>query len=319
MTNMKYMHLNDDERHRIAALRSAGKSIRKIADELGRSASTISREVKRNAYPTDGRYRAFHACSMYKGRRSRARTGTQYSDEEWKLVRELLCRDYSPEQIAGWLKKEELMTISHETIYQYVLRDRKTGGKLYKHLRHSRKKRRKRYGKYDSRGVLAGKRQIEERPKEANERSEIGHWEIDTVHGKGKEAIATIVDRKTGYVMIGQLKNKTVEVTNKRIREFVMKHPESFKTITSDNGTEFHGYKKIEEKCDVEFYFAKPYHSWERGSNENTNGLIRQYLPKGKSMKGLTQAKCNAIAERLNNRPRKRHGYRTPNEMFFEA
>ena len=311
------MHLSDEERYRIAALRTAGESIRKIAKELGRSASTISRELKRNAYTTDGRYRAFHACSYYRGRRKRSRRGTRYTPEQWKMIRDLLCRDYSPEQVSGWLKKEGIMTISHETIYRYILEDQKRGGNLYKHLRHSRKKRRKRYGKYDSRGVLAGKRKIEERPKEADERSEIGHWEIDTVHGSGKESIATIVDRKTGYVMIGQLENKTVRVTNKRIKEFIKKHPNSFKTITSDNGSEFHGYKKLEEKLDVKFYFAKPYHSWERGSNENTNGLIRQYLPKGTSMKDLTQAKCNAIANKLNNRPRKRHGYRTPNELFL--
>lgn len=311
------MHLSDEERYRIAALRTEGKSIRKIADTLGRSASTVSREVKRNAYPTDGRYRAFHACSMYKGRRSRARKGTHYTEQEWKQVRELLRRDYSPEQISGWLKKEGLMTISHETIYRYILEDKKRGGSLYKHLRCSRKQRRKRYGKYDSRGVLAGKRKIEERPKSADDRSEIGHWEVDTVHGKGKESITTMVDRKTGYVMIGQLNRRTAELTNKRIKEMILKHPESFQTITSDNGPEFHGYKKVEDKLDVEFYFAKPYHSWERGTNENTNGLIRQYLPKGMSMKTLTQAKCNAIADRLNNRPRKRHGYSTPNELFF--
>lgn len=311
------MHLSDEERYRIAALRTEGKSIRKIADTLGRSASTVSREVKRNAYPTDGRYRAFHACSMYKGRRSRARKGTQFTRQQWKQVIDLLKRDYSPEQISGWLKKEGLMTISHETIYRYILEDQKRGGSLHKHLRCSRKQRRKRYGKYDSRGILAGKRKIEERPKSADDRSEIGHWEVDTVHGKGKESIATMVDRKTGYVMIGQLDRRTSELTNKRIREMILKHPESFQTITSDNGPEFHGYKKVEDKLDVEFYFAKPYHSWERGTNENTNGLIRQYLPKGMSMKNLTQAKCNAIAAKLNNRPRKRHGYSTPNELFF--
>jgi len=312
------MHLNDEERHLIAAMRHVGKSMRSIAKELGRSPATISREVKRNAYPTDGRYRAFHACSMYKGRRSRARKGTQFTESEWKQVRELLHRDYSPEQISGWLKKEGIMMISHETIYRYLLEDKKRGGHLHKHLRCSRKQRRKRYGKYDSRGVLAGKRKIEDRPKAADDRSEIGHWEVDTVHGKGKESIATMVDRKTGYLMIGQLDRRTSELTNKRLKEMVLKHPESFQTITSDNGPEFHGYKKLEGKVDVKFYFAKPYHSWERGTNENTNGLIRQYLPKGMSMQNLTQAKCNAIAAKINNRPRKRHGYQTPSELFFD-
>ncbi|MGB0992128.1 MAG: IS30 family transposase, partial [Akkermansiaceae bacterium] len=149
-----------------------------------------------------------------------------------------------------------------------------------------------------------------------NKRLEIGHWEVDTVHGTDKAGIATIVDRRTGYVMIGQLEARTKKATNKRMIQMIRRCPERFITITSDNGSEFHGYRKVERSCDVKFYFAWPYHSWERGTNENTNGLIRQYLPKGISMKNLTQVECNAIARRLNNRPRKRLGYRTPKEVF---
>ena len=227
-----------------------------------------------------------------------------------------LRQDLSPEQVAGRLGRKGLLAISHETIYQYIWRDKKRGGDLYTHLRGARKQRRKRYGKYDSRGRLANKTMIDERLEEANKRLETGHWEVDTVHGIDKAGIATIVDRKTGYVMIGQLAARTKKATNKRMIQMIRRCPERFITITSDNGSEFHGYHKVEQSCDVKFYFAWPYHSWERGTNENTNGLIRQYLPKGTSMKDLTQVECNAIARRLNNRPRKRLGYRTPSEVF---
>jgi IS30 family transposase len=165
-----------------------------------------------------------------------------------------------------------------------TLTDKQAGGTLYRHLRGARKQRRKGYGNYDSRGRLAGKRRIEDRPAEAEGRTEIWHWEVDTVHGQGRGSIATIVDRKTGYVLIGKLTARTASATNARLRMLMAKHPESFTTITSDNGCEFHAYRDLGEETSVEFYFANPYHSWERGTNENTNGLIRQYLPKGCSM-----------------------------------
>jgi IS30 family transposase len=127
------------------------------------------------------------------------------------------------------------------------------------------------------------------------------------------------VDRKTGYVLIGKLTARTASATNARLRMLMAKHPESFTTITADNRCEFHAYRDLEEETSVEFYFANPYHSWERGTNENTNGLIRQYLPKGCSMDDLSQARCNAIARKLNDRPRKRHGFRTPAELFEKS
>jgi len=163
---------------------------------------------------------------------------------------------------------------------------------------------------------MACKTMIDERPEKANQRREIGHWEIDTVHGSCNASIVTIVDRKSGYVMIGKIEARTKIATNNRLVKLIRRCQERFITITSDNGSEFHGYKEVEQKCGVKFYFAHPYHSWERGTNENTNGLIRQFLPKGVSMKNLTQAQCNWIAKKLNNRPRKRLEYRTPNEVF---
>ena len=185
-------------------------------------------------------------------------------------------------------------------------------------MRGARKKRRKRYGAYDSRGRLAGKRPIGERPRQAEDRETTGHWEIDTVHGRGLESVVTLVDRKSGFVQIGLLAQRTIEETNWRLLKLMARHPGRYQTITSDNGCEFHGYKQVEAKSSVIFYFATPHHSWERGTNENTNGLIRQYLPKGASMASVTQEECDRIAKKLNSRPRKRLGYRTPYQVFHE-
>ena len=206
--------------------------------------------------------------------------------------------------------------MSHETIYQYIWHDKRHGGELYKHLRGANKRRRKRYNTKGSRGRLAGKKMTNTRPIEVEKHLKTGHWEIDTVHGSGRKAIVTLVERVTGYVMIGQLDSKTIVDLNSRTSKLIKRSPLAFKTITADNGCEFHGYKKLEKRHHLDVYFAFPYHSWERGSNENTNGLIRQYLPKGCSMENLTQIECNLIANKLNNRPRKRFDYRTPNEML---
>lgn len=313
---MRYRHLDDEEREQIAQMKFGGLSQAETARRLGRSAGTVSREIRRNRYPTDGSYKAPHAGSMYRGRRSRSRKGTGFLPLQLRRVEALFREDYSPEQVSGWLRSEGEFLISHETIYRHIWADRSAGGTLHQHLRSTRKQRRKGYGRYDSRSRLTGKAMIEERPKEADERSEIGHWEVDTVHGKGRSCITTIVDRRSGYVLIGKLNARTVEDTNRRLRQLISRHAGRFITITSDNGCEFHGYRDLEVRCQVKFYFAHPYHSWERWTNENTNGLIRQYLPKGTSMDDLPQAHCNPIADILNRRPRKRHGYQTPEEIF---
>jgi IS30 family transposase len=189
---------------------------------------------------------------------------------------------------------------------------------LYKHLRCARKKRRKRHNSYDSRGRLAGKRHISERPAEVERRRSIGHWEVDTVVGGGvKDCVATVVERTTGYSFIGKLSDRSKLGMSKRLRMLIRRAPSQFKTMTSDNGTEFHDYESVEAATGVQFFFATPYHSWERGSNENFNGLLRQYLPKRTSQAGLTQSDCDAISKKLNTRPRKRLGYRTPEECFL--
>jgi transposase, IS30 family len=317
---MTYHQLTPAERYMLAALRRQGCNQSEIARSLGRHRSTVCREVRRNSTRADGHYRPFTAQERTQGRRSRSRRNGHFTAEDLAVVNELLCRQWSPEQVAGYLRRQGLLSISHETIYRHVWRDKREGGALYTHLRGARKRRRKRYGAYDSRGRLAGKRMISERPAEVESRGRVGHWEADTVAGaNSKDCVVTLVERKTGLVLIGKLKDRTTASLNKRVICLVGRHGARFETVTADNGTEFHGYGRIERRTGVAFYFARPYHSWERGSNENANGLIRQYLPKGMSMAGLSQHQCNAIARKLNTRPRKRLGFRTPLECFNES
>jgi len=235
-------------------------------------------------------------------------------------VEGLLREDWSPEQAAGYLAKHDELEISHETIYRRVWDDRAAGGDLHRHLRCTAKKRRKRYGRYDSRGRLAGKRAIGERPAAVAGRRELGHWEIDTVMGQGSDhCIVTLVERAAGFTLIGKLRSRTAAELNRRVLQMIQSSPYPFKTITADNGTEFHSYAEIERKTGVKFYFATPHHSWERGTNENTNGLIRQYLPKRTSMAQVGQRHCNRIARKLNTRPRKRYAFDTPEERLHAA
>jgi IS30 family transposase len=304
----------------LAALRRQGCNQSEIARSLGRHRSTVCREVRRNSTRADGRYRAFTAQERTNGRRSRSRRNQRFTAEDLAVVNELLCRQWSPEQVAGYLRRTGQLLISHETIYRHVWRDKKAGGALYTHLRGARKRRRKRYGAYDSRGRLAGKRMISERPAEVETRGRVGHWEADTVAGAGaKDCVLTLVERKTGLVLVGKLADRTAASLSRRAVSMIRGHRGRFETVTADNGTEFHGYERVERLTGAAFYFARPYHSWERGSNENANGLLRQYLPKGESMAGLTQYQCNAIAKKLNTRPRRRLGFRTPLECFNES
>jgi len=318
---MNDRQLNAEERSALAALRSVGLSKAEIARELGRHRSTVGRELRRNASPYDGGYRSARAHQRAHTRRYRSRRNSQFERAQWKRVEELLKEQWSPEQVSGHLARSGELSISHETIYRHVWRDLKAGGTLHAHLRCARKQCRKRYGRHDSRGRLAGKRMIGARPAVVERRSRTGDWEIDTVMGESlgesSDCILTLVERKTGYVLIGKMKARTAAESNRALLALLARHPGRVKTITADNGTEFHWYEQIEAVSPVKFYFATPHHSWERGTNENTNGLIRQYLPKGKTMSKVRQSKCDLIADKLNNRPRKRHGYKTPNQCFL--
>ena len=313
---MKYKQLTPHERYMLSSFKKVGLSVSQIAEIMGRHRSTIYREVKRNM--RQNCYKLESAISYAVARRRRARRGFRIQPENLVIVKNLLRLKWSPEQIAGSLTESRLLSISHQTIYNYIWWDQKKGGKLWKHLRQSTKKRRKKYRSRDSRGVLPNKRHISERPECIENRERIGDWEIDTVMGSGDQhCIVTMVDRKTGYLLIGKLKRRTVDELNTVTRRLIRKHEDKMLTITADNGTEFHGYSDLEEDTGVTFYFATPYHSWERGTNENTNGLIRQFLPKRKSMAKISQKACYMIADLINNRPRKRHGFISPATLFW--
>jgi IS30 family transposase len=316
---MTYTQITPHERYTLSALRQLGYSGRAIARILGRSPSTISREVRRNAWRQDGRsYVPRKAQSYTNARRRVSRRNTQFTAEQWAFVEYWIREDWSPEQIVGWCARFGILAISHETIYRRIHTDREHGGTLYTHLRVMTKILRKRYGTYDSRGRLAGKRHISTRPAGAENRSRIGHWEGDTVLGNTQHGacVVTLVERKSGFIAIGLLAQRTAANTNARLRQLIEAQPRPVRTLTLDNGTEFHSYKKLEAVVPTKCYFATPHHSWERGSNENANGLIRQYLPKRTSMEHLTQPGCQRIADKLNRRPRKRLGFRTPEEVY---
>ena len=318
---MKYTHLTENERYTISILRKQGLRTAGIARLLNRHKSTIYREIERNKrynkYFDRYSYQPEYAQQRARNRLARSRRNKRYDETDFRLVAALLQLDWSPEQIVGFLRRIGQKTMSHELIYQYVWNEKAEGGMLWKHLRQSTKQRRKRYRSNDSRGRLAAKKHISERPVEAELRLEPGHWEIDTVIGRGtKHCIVTLVDRMTGYTFIGQLDDRTTNSLNARVKKIIKQSDLPFKTITADNGTEFHQYAQLEKQTKCLFFFANPYHSWERGTNENTNGLIRQYLPKKASMSHVTQRLCNQIAGKLNSRPRKRLGFYTPQEYI---
>jgi transposase, IS30 family len=300
---MKYRQITEDERYTISRMKTAGYTKTEIAKVIGKHKSSISRELKRNMSP-DGGYRPDHAAGHARVMLSRSRKKPQYDKALFENVVTQLENEWAPEQISLTFRKYNLSNISYSTIYRFIKNDKKNSGELYTHLRQYRKWRRKRNGKPDSRGVLRCKRPLEDRPSAATERSERGHFEIDLMHGKpDTHCILTLVDRMTLYTVIIKLRNKSKDEVFRALVPYVFKL--KIKSITADNGTEWHGFHDIEKATNVKFYFAKPYHSWERGTNENTNGLIRQYIPKGFSMKGITQDYCNFISNRLNQRPRK--------------
>ena len=316
---MSYNQLTLDERYTISRLRMAGFAVTRIAEILGRHRSTIHREIQRNSVEQCERW-TYSPSKAQKKRNRRlrwTRRGRQHEAWQYSRVDELLKQQWSPEQIADTLEKCGEFQISFQTIYRHVRRDWRAGGRLYLELRRRYKRRKRHYG-LERRGRLQGKRMIDERPAEVERRLQVGHWEIDTVKGAAweKPCIVTMVERATGYLLIGKLPNGTAKATNQRIIALIKNSGLPFLTLTSDNGTEFHGHAEIEAATGVLVYFARPHHPWERGSNENANGLIRQYLPKGQSMANLTQRQCDAIAHKLNTRPRKRYDYDTPNRRL---
>lgn len=316
---MSYRQITREERYAIARARQARWSLRAIARFLGRPPSTIARECRRNRSEHDGAYRPEIAQRKAQNRRHLGHRAWRFSVHDWDLVLTRLEAWWSPEEIAGTLRAEGRLRISPETIYRFIWRNHRLGGELHRCLRGARKQKRKRYGSYEHRGRLAGKRPFASRPAVVAARSRIGDWEIDTILGAGgKTCLLALVERATGYVLLGLLADRSAAGVQARARQLLAEHRGRVHTITADNGTEFHQYRVIEQALGTEFYFAPPYQAWARGTCENTIGLVRQYLPKGMSFTGLTQAHCTHVARHLNRRPRKRLGYRTP-EACYEA
>lgn len=287
----------------------AGHTQSEIAGVLERSKSTISRELTRNRGRRGYRPKQAH-CSSVERRAMNART---IDDATWQFAQEKLLLQWSPEQISGHA------AISPETVYQRVYADKRTGGLLWQNLR-SQKQRRKRYGKLDRRGIIPNRLSIEDRPAIVETRSRIGDWEADTIIGKNhRQAIVSIVERKTGFTLIRKVERKTAQAVSKAMAALLKPYQSRVYTVTSDNGREFAGHEEIAATLKADFYFAHPYSSWERGTNENTNGLIRQYFPKHRDFTTITQQEIDTAMERLNNRPRKRLGYLTPKQVFFKS
>ena len=309
-----YSQLSQEERYFFSSSLARGHSIPSIAKELDRPPCTLYRELARNRRPS-GCYAAVVAHSYATARRRRSRRGPHLPPEFILLIWEMLSRRWSPDQVSNFLVREGLPSVSFQTIYRWIRKDRRRGGSLYKALRIMPKRRRKRYGSDDSRGVLRGKRNISERPDIINTRSEFGHWEGDTVMGKDRhQCILTLVERKTGITRMAKIRNRTAALTAKAVIAIIEREPWLFKTITFDNGTEFHSYKDIEKATGVICYFANPHHPWERGCNENLNGLLRQYIPKGTTLNYIGNTKIQKICDDLNTRPRKRLNYFSPQE-----
>jgi IS30 family transposase len=309
-----YKQLTQHQRYQIKALLKSGQNQTEIANTIEVDKSTISRELKRNR--GERGYRPKQAQGKAKSRRKRERG--RINTETWAWIEAKIREDWSPEQIKLWMKTNAETSVSHEWIYQHIYADRRAGGDLYQHLR-CQKKRRKRYGSHDRRGQIPDRVSIEQRPAIVDERKRLGDWEADTVIGqKNHYALVTLVDRMSRYTLIKKIDQRTASVTKTAIIHLLKPYKLKTLTITFDNGREFTAHQDLARELETEVYFAHPYASWERGTNENTNGLLRQYFPKGSDFSKITDKQVKCAEKHLNTRPRKCLGARTPEMVFFK-
>jgi transposase, IS30 family len=313
---MSYNQLTESERYQIYALKKAGHIQEDIARLLGRSPSTISRELRRNKGLRG--YRPGQAQRLSEMRRKEAYKACKLTNEVRVSIELLIRQDLSPQQVVGYLARHQGVSLHHETVYQLIYEDKAQGGDLYTHLRVASKPYRKRYGHYDRRGKIKGRVSIDERPAVVDRSSRIGDWEGDTIIGKARRsALLTMVERKTLYTVIMRLTGKQADLLAETAVAGMKQYKDKIRTITLDNGLEFAKHEVIGEGLEADIYFAHPYASWERGINENTNGLIRQYFPKGTDFNEVSDAEIEYVMNRLNNRPRATRGHRSPNELFM--
>ena len=314
-----YRHLTYGERCQIHALKKSGLSMSAIAAQLGRSRSTLSREIGRNS---GGRgYRHIQAQRKAEGRRSAASSvARKMTPERWAMVEARLAEGWSPEQVSGRLRKEGLPMAGRELIYRHVRADRKKGGALWRFLRRRGKKPNWKGGQHAGRGHIPGRTDISERPSVVEAKERVGDWEVDTIVGKGHSgAVVSAVDRATKMTFLQRVDRKTAEAVGAALTDLLSPHSGAVHTITADNGKEFAGHALVSKALGADFFFARPYHSWERGLNEHTNGLVRGYFPKGTDFRQVTDGQVREVQDRINARPRKVLGYRTPAEAFREA
>jgi IS30 family transposase len=305
-------HLSYEQRYTIEVLLKSGSTQMYIANTLSVNKSVISREISRNSDGRSGVYKADLAQRKYHQRLTLKPKKVKATPELRKRIIELIEADYSPEQITGTLRKLGEPSLSHEWIYQFILDDKHKKGTLHKHLRRKGRKYRKRGSSKDSRGKIVGRVGIEKRPTEASECKVFGHLEVDTIIGQNhQQAIITLNEKASGMLWMRKVESRDAYLVREKLCEMLEEIRPYIKSITGDNGKEFSEHQYItDEFCD--FYFANPYSPWERGANENLNGLVRQYIPKSSDFKLLNDEQINEIQNKLNNRPRKRFDYESP-------
>jgi len=310
-------HITVEQRYTIFVMKQKSYSQKSIADAIGVSKSTISRELRRNCDKRSGKYVLELAQRKANERKQNKPHYQTFIPQTKQTARKLLSRGFSPEQIRGRCELEGKEMVSHETLYRWIWQDKRNKGELHKYLRRQGRKYAKRGSKNAGRGFIPNRVDIDQRPEIVEQKQRFGDLEIDTIIGKNhKGAVLTINDRVTSKVWIRKLTGKEAAPLADKATEALADVKHLIHTITADNGKEFAKHEEIAQKLEINFYFCKPYHSWERGANENTNGLIRQYIPKGTDFSEITDKNIRWIENKLNNRPRKRLGYLTPNEKF---
>ena len=309
---MTYKHLSPAERYQIYALMKAGLNQTEIALILNRHRSTISRELDRNSGQRG--YRPNQAQLLADRRAEGSRNAPQVAAEIFQVAAHFLRQEWSPEQVSS------VVPVSHETLYQYVYADKSRGGDLWRSLRCQKKKRKRYASGRDRRGQIPNRRSIHDRPAEVETRQTVGHWEGDTIIGAGHQgAIVSIIERKSGLAVLAKVEHKTAAAVSQAIIDRLKPYAVRVSTLTYDNGKEFADHARIDAELGSTGYFADPFASWQRGTNENTNGLVRQYIPKKRPLSTITDEELKMIEDKLNFRPRKRLGFRTPYQVFHES
>ena len=313
------IHFTVEQRYKLEVLLQQYVPKTQIATTLNKHISSIYREIGRNSDARNSVYKGSLAIRKCDKRHKEKLKNQCFTNDIKAYVENLLMEDLSPEQIVGRALKDNVECVCIETIYKLVWEDKKQNGILHTHLRNQGKMYRKRGASKDKRGQIVGRIGIENRPKEVDDKQRFGDLEIDLVIGKDhKGALLTINDRATGVLQMKKLESKDAEIVKAATIELLEKWKPILKTITSDNGKEFAKHHLIAKALEIDYYFANPYCSWERGANENLNGLVRQYFPKGSDFSLITAEQVKMVVEKLNNRPRKRHQYNSPNEVYLQ-